>query len=122
MIDEYGLRLFLQSTGNETETSEPEVRKRCVICYRMRLEKTAAYAAKHDFDAFGTSLLISPYQQHDTIRRIGEEAAAQYGVEFFYRDFRPLFRRGQNEARTLGLYMQKYCGCLFSEMERYLKQ
>ena len=121
MVDEYGLRFFLQSIGNETETPEPEIRKRCVICYRLRLEKTAMYAAEHGFDAFGTSLLISPYQQHDTIHRIGEEAAARYGVEFFYRDFRPLFRQGQSEARTLGLYMQKYCGCIFSEAERYAK-
>jgi len=87
----------------------------------MRLEKTAAFAAKNGFDAFSTSLLISPYQRHDDIRRIGEETAAKYNVNFFYRDFRPLFREGQVHTRSLGLYMQKYCGCIFSEEERYLK-
>ena len=115
-LDEYGLDLFLRSVGNETGMPG-----RCGICYRLRLEKTAAFAAEHGFDAFGTSLLISPYQQHETIQRIGGELAAQYGIEFLYRDFRPLFKKGQAVARSLGLYMQKYCGCIFSEKERYEK-
>jgi tRNA A37 threonylcarbamoyladenosine dehydratase/predicted adenine nucleotide alpha hydrolase (AANH) superfamily ATPase len=115
-LDEYGLELFLRSVGTDTEMPG-----RCGICYRLRLEKTASYAAEHGFDAFSTSLLISPYQQHETIQHIGEELAAQYGVTFLYRDFRPLFRKGQASARTQGLYMQKYCGCIFSEKERYEK-
>jgi tRNA A37 threonylcarbamoyladenosine dehydratase len=82
----------------------------------MRLEQTAAYAAEKGFDAFSTSLLISPYQQHDVIRRVGEEAAARYGVAFLYRDFRPLYGQSRKQARALGLYMQKYCGCVFSQM------
>jgi tRNA A37 threonylcarbamoyladenosine dehydratase/predicted adenine nucleotide alpha hydrolase (AANH) superfamily ATPase len=116
MIDEYGLELFLRSLGPETEMPG-----RCRICYRLRLEKTAAFAAEHGFDTFSTSLLISPYQQHETIKNIGEELAAQYGIAFLYRDFRPLFRKGQASARSQGLYMQKYCGCIFSEKERYEK-
>jgi tRNA A37 threonylcarbamoyladenosine dehydratase/predicted adenine nucleotide alpha hydrolase (AANH) superfamily ATPase len=115
-INEYGLDLFLRSVGPETEMPG-----RCGICYRLRLEKTAAFAAEHGFDAFSTSLLISPYQQHETIQRIGGELAARYGIEFLYRDFRPLFKKGQAAARALGLYMQKYCGCIFSEKERYEK-
>ena len=110
---EYGLKLFLAETCGEMEKPG-----RCETCYRIRLEKTAAYAAENGFDAFSTSLLISPYQQHDTIRRIGEEIAARCRVEFLYRDFRPLFRQGQAQARSLGLYMQKYCGCIFSLDER----
>ena len=51
---------------------------------------------------------------------IQQKAAELYGVEFLYRDFRPYFRQGQDEARALGLYMQKYCGCVFSEEDRYL--
>jgi tRNA threonylcarbamoyladenosine dehydratase len=115
-LDKYGLDLFLQSIGHETEMPG-----RCKICYRLRLERTAAFASEHGFDAFSTSLLISPYQQHETIQRIGGELAARYGVEFLYRDFRPLFRKGQAAARARGLYMQKYCGCIFSEKERYEK-
>ena len=110
---EYGLRFFLQSIGGTTETPD-----RCEICYRLRLEQTAARAAEQGFDAFSSSLLISPYQRHETISRLGGELAARYGVEFLYRDFRPLFRQGQSRARALGLYMQKYCGCIFSADER----
>jgi tRNA A37 threonylcarbamoyladenosine dehydratase/predicted adenine nucleotide alpha hydrolase (AANH) superfamily ATPase len=109
MLDEYGEQAFLSGIGGATEAPG-----RCEICYRMRLEQTAAYAAEKGFDAFSTSLLISPYQQHDVIRRVGEEAAARYGVEFLYRDFRPLYGQSRKLARALGLYMQKYCGCLFS--------
>ncbi|MEG1662057.1 MAG: epoxyqueuosine reductase QueH, partial [Clostridiales bacterium] len=28
---------------------------------------------------------------------------------------------GQDKARELGLYLQKYCGCIYSEKERYCK-
>jgi tRNA A37 threonylcarbamoyladenosine dehydratase/predicted adenine nucleotide alpha hydrolase (AANH) superfamily ATPase len=116
-IDEYGEQTFLSRIGAETEKPQ-----RCELCYRMRLEQTAVYAAENGFDTFSTSLLISPYQNHDTIRRIGEELAAQHGLNFFYRDFRPLFRQGQNQTRALGLYMQKYCGCMFSQDERNIKK
>jgi len=109
--EEYGEQAFLSGIGGETEAPG-----RCEKCYRMRLEQTAAYAAEKGFDAFSTSLLISPYQQHDVIRRVGEEAAARHGVEFLYRDFRPLYGQSRKQARALGLYMQKYCGCVFSQM------
>ena len=74
------------------------------------------------YDAFTTTLLISPYQNHEVLKEIGEEMAEKYGLTFLYRDFRPGFREGQTTARKLGLYMQKYCGCVFSEEERYSKQ
>jgi predicted adenine nucleotide alpha hydrolase (AANH) superfamily ATPase len=114
--DEYGLRLFLR---NMLADKAPE---RCAYCYRLRLEKTAARAAEENYDWFSTTLLISPYQNHDLIRSIGEELGKIYGIKFLYRDFRPLFRAGQSKARELGLYMQKYCGCIFSEEERYLEK
>jgi len=113
-IDEYGLYPFMRELDGVTEAG-----KRCQTCYRLRLERTAARAAELDFDAFSTTLLISPYQNHDMIRKAGEEAADRYGVDFFYRDFRRLFRESQTKARTSGLYMQKYCGCIFSEADRY---
>ena len=69
-----------------------------------------------------TTLLISPYQNHELLRATGEELAAAYGVSFLYRDFRPGFRAGQQKARELGFYMQKYCGCVFSEEDRYARQ
>ena len=94
-------------------------RERCRICYRMRLEKTAQAAAEGGFDAFTTTLLISPYQDQALIRQIGEELAEEWGVKFYFENF----RRGWSERGRLthqhGLYRQQYCGCIYSEWERY---
>ena len=109
----YDLRTFITNVAGNIDG-------RCAYCYRVRMEETAKYAAEHGFDSFTTSLLISPYQKHDAIAAIAREMGQQYGVEFLYRDFRPLFREGQEFAREHGFYMQKYCGCIFSEEERYM--
>jgi predicted adenine nucleotide alpha hydrolase (AANH) superfamily ATPase len=91
---------------------------RCTMCYAVRLEKAAELAAEGGYDAFTTSLLVSPYQKHDLIKQLGEKFAEKAGVKFFYRDFRPGFRQGQQEAKELGLYRQKYCGCIISYNSR----
>ena len=106
LIDEYEENFFLSEIGSKKDAPE-----RCEICYRMRLEKTTAYAVSNGYDTFSTSLLVSPYQQHDLICSIGEKLAVQYGINFLYRDFRPFFRQGQAIIRSRGFYMQKYCGC-----------
>ena len=98
-----------------------DIPHRCVKCYETRLYETARQAAEGGFDSFTSSLFISPYQNHQLMRRVAEEAAKTWGVAFLYRDFRPLFREGQCFAREQGFYIQKYCGCVFSEEERYLK-
>jgi len=110
----YGLRRFLAVTKDGGS-------ERCAACYLTRLTDTAQYAARNGFDCFSTTLLISPYQNHALIRAIGEQAATTHGVPFRYYDFRPIFRAGQNEARKMGLYRQAYCGCVFSEEERWHK-
>ena len=111
--EDYGLREFCKNVITDLEN-------RCTkYCYRVRLEQTAKYAKENGYDTFSTTLLISPYQNHEALKEIGEELAEKYGIKFLYRDFRPGFREGQNEARELGLYMQKYCGCIFSEEIRY---
>ena len=79
-------------------------------------------AKENEYDAFSTTLLVSPYQNHEALKELGEKLAEEYGIEFVYRDFRIGFREGQTKARELELYMQKYCGCVFSEEERYDKQ
>ena len=99
-----------------------DIDHRCAYCYEHRIEETAKYAAEHGFSAFTSTLLASLYQDHEGIARAAERYAAQYGVEFLYRDFRPNFREGNRQARELGFYMQKYCGCVFSEQDRYQKQ
>ena len=104
--------------------SNPVIRieNRCVKCYEFRLYEAARQAKEGGFDSFTSSLFISPYQKHELMREVAERAASEYGVEFLYRDFRPYFRAGQERARELGFYIQKYCGCVFSEEERYLKK
>lgn len=113
--ENYGLRPFVRAVAADIDG-------RCAYCYTCRLEETARYAAQNGFPHFSTTLLVSPYQDHEGIRRAAEELAARYGVSFLYRDFRVGFRQGQSKARELGLYMQKYCGCVFSEEERYSNQ
>ncbi len=114
--EEYGLKEFCRNTISDLEN-------RCSnYCYKVRLEQTAKYAKENGYDSFSTTLLVSPYQKHEVLKEIGEELAKKYGIEFIYRDFRIGFREGQNKARELGLYMQKYCGCIFSEEDRYKKQ
>lgn len=93
-------------------------RERCAMCYALRLEKAASCAAERGFDAFITTLLVSPYQMHDLIKELGEKYARNYGVGFHYRDFRPGFRQGQRLAKEMGLYRQKYCGCIVSRNDR----
>lgn len=113
--EDYGLREFCRHAAADID-------RRCAYCYTHRLEGTAKYAAEHGFAAFTTTLLASLYQDHDGIVRAAEACAQHYGVEFLYRDFRPNFQAGNQRARELGFYMQKYCGCVFSEEDRYEKQ
>jgi len=113
--NDYALRPFVRAVAGD-------IANRCGKCYEMRLFEAARQAKEGGFDSFTSSLFISPFQNHGLGRETAERAAAEYGVEFLYRDFRPYFRAGQDKARELGMYMQKYCGCVFSEEERYLKK
>ena len=113
--DNYGLREFTRNVISN-------INNRCSYCYTVRLNETAKYAKENGYDAFCTTLLISPYQKHEKIIEVGNALAEKYGIKFYYYDFRPYFREGQNKARSLGFYMQKYCGCIFSEEDRYEKQ
>ena len=113
--DDYGLRDFVRMVVDD-------INGRCINCYRDRLYATAKKAKELGFDAFSTTLLVSPYQQHNRIKEEATKIGEEIGVPFFYVDPRPHFREGNREAREQGLYMQKYCGCVFSEEDRYRKQ
>ncbi|MBI5050643.1 MAG: epoxyqueuosine reductase QueH [Nitrospirae bacterium] len=97
------------------------VRERCKSCYRLRLEETAHNAAKEGFDAFSTTLLISPYQSFEEITNIGSKLAGKYNVQFYLKDFRPDFSTAMAVSKQLGFYRQKYCGCKYSMEERKQK-
>ncbi len=94
---------------------------RCRFCYECRLTETAKTAHSLEFDAFSTTLLISPYQKHEMLFQAGKRIADEYGIEFYYEDFRKGYAESREIARALELYMQKYCGCIFSEKDRYFK-
>lgn len=93
---------------------EGKYSSRCEMCYSIRMDYVAEYAKENGYDCFSTSLLVSPYQQHDFIAKIASASAEKYGVRFEYFDWRPHFREGQTMAREHGLYRQKYCGCIYS--------
>jgi predicted adenine nucleotide alpha hydrolase (AANH) superfamily ATPase len=96
----------------------PPSPERCKSCYRLRLEKTAEQAQKKGFDAFSSTLLISPYQDFEQIATIGQQLAEKYNVIFHLKDYRPYFSNAMALSKELGLYRQKYCGCIFSREER----
>jgi predicted adenine nucleotide alpha hydrolase (AANH) superfamily ATPase len=97
------------------------LKDRCRACYYIRLEAAAREAAQRGYDGFSTTLLYSIYQKHDLIRDLGAEIGRKHGVKFSYRDFRTGWEEGRAKARELDLYRQKYCGCIFSERDRYFK-
>ncbi len=92
--------------------------RRCPICYKLRLEKTAKKAKELGFNYFTTTLLISPYQKLAKIRKIGENLSRKYGVEFYFEDFRPGFLKSKELSRSYNLYSQRYCGCIFSKLKK----
>lgn len=113
--ENYGLKEFVKAVADNID-------QRCRYCYTHRLEETAKFASENGYTAFTSTLFASVYQNHELMKEVAFKFAGQYNVEFLYRDFRPNFRQGNKNARENGMYMQKYCGCIFSEEERYLKQ
>lgn len=111
--DDYDLEGFLRAVAFREG-------KRCDICYHMRLEATAQVARHGKFDAFSTTLLYSKHQRHEAVREIGESLGRLYGVKFLGEDFREGWREGIEESKRLGLYRQQYCGCIYSERDRFL--
>jgi predicted adenine nucleotide alpha hydrolase (AANH) superfamily ATPase len=110
----YGLVDFLRKTVFHEH-------ERCPICYDIRLAKTAEYARDNGFDAFSTTLLYSRYQNHQALIDIGQQMADAFGITFYYRDFREGWQEGIDISRSLDLYRQSYCGCIYSEQESFDK-
>lgn len=110
----YGLKEYLrQVVFNE--------QKRCSICYDIRLEQTARYALEKGADAFTTTLLYSKYQNHQLICEKGDRLSRNLDIPFLYEDFRTGWQEGIDQSVRMGLYRQPYCGCIYSEQERYDK-
>ncbi|MDI7260392.1 MAG: epoxyqueuosine reductase QueH [Thermodesulfobacteriota bacterium] len=113
--DEYLLEEFLRNVSHR-------LKERCQYCYSVRLETAAREAKERHCDGFSTTLLQSTQQDHDLIRETGERFAREVGISFYYEDFRQGWRKGLEVSKAMGLYRQQYCGCIYSEKERFMKK
>ena len=112
---EYDLAGFLQNVVFRESD-------RCRYCYHDRLKSTALLARRGRFDCFTSTLLYSRHQRHDTIRAMGESIGKSVGVPFHYHDFREGWKAGIEASKRMGIYRQQYCGCIYSEAERYYRK
>jgi len=113
--DTYELEDFLRSVAFREGD-------RCRYCYYKRLSYAAHVAKKGNFEGFTSTLLYSKYQNHGLIRSIGESLAKEQGLAFVYHDFREGWETGVRISQAQGMYRQQYCGCIYSEKDRYYKQ
>lgn len=111
-INEYGLHEFLKNTMGD-------ISRRCEYCYKTRIEAVAKAASEGGYDAFSSTLLYSKFQDHNSIVHFAQEMSKSYQVEFFYEDWRELWKEGIRLSKEAGMYRQQYCGCIFSEEERF---
>lgn len=116
--NEYPLEEFLRGILRWMDEGRP----RCEYCYNIRLERTAKEARKMGYDAFSTTLTLSKYQSVPLIKKIGEKLSKKYGIPYFHRDFRNGWKESIRISREYDLYRQPYCGCIFSEMDRYYRK
>lgn len=114
-IRQYDLTTYLRKVVFHEE-------RRCALCYEMRLTETVRHAKQTGADAFTTTLLYSRYQKHELIRSTAEHLAKAHNLPFYYQDFREGWQQGIDTAVELDLYRQPYCGCIYSEQERYDKK
>ncbi|GBE18555.1 hypothetical protein BMS3Abin16_01159 [archaeon BMS3Abin16] len=121
IFSDYDVEHWTDLTGGLE--SEPEGGRRCTVCFQMRLEKTADVAAELGFDAFTTTLSISPHKNSAVINAVGAQASAKYGVSFLAEDFKKKdgFKKSVESSKLHGLRRQSYCGCVYSKKERTSK-
>lgn len=112
---DYGLREYMRTVVFHEES-------RCGLCYEMRLLEAVKQAKKMKADAFTTTLLYSRHQNHELIRHKAEQLSKKHNIPFYYHDFREGWQQGIDMTREMSLYRQSYCGCIYSEQERYDKR
>ncbi len=114
LVNDYGLKDFVRKVAYHEK-------KRCTICYSMRLKETFTQAEKLGYDAFSTTLLYSKYQQHEQIKKFCEKLSLHSKIAFTYEDYREGWQFGIEQSKKFDMYRQPYCGCIYSEQERYDK-
>lgn len=112
--DRYELEAFLRSVVFREKD-------RCRICYHLRLDACARAAKQGRFDSFTSTLLGSTHQDHELIGEVGSAVGREYGIPFLYEDFRGGKAVSRELSAQWGLYRQQYCGCIYSEKERFCR-
>lgn len=110
--EDYGIKEYLKNVNYEGND-------RCADCYAMRLRFVVAFSKKNGFDAFTSTMLFSVYQNHEQLKTLSENLAREHNSKFIYRDYRYLSECSHDLAKRKMIYRQGYCGCIFSEYERY---
>lgn len=110
--EEYDLKPFFRKVAFNEST-------RCTSCYDLRLSYSARFAKENGFDAVTTTLLYSKYQNHGLLTALSKKYAVENGIVFHYQDYREGWQYGIDESVARKMYRQKYCGCLYSEQERF---
>ena len=97
--------------------NEPERGNRCMVCYNLRMEKTAKMAKEYNYDYFCTTLSVSPYKNAEWINKIGEKLQNKYNVNWLYSDFKKKdgYKQSILLSKKYNLYRQNYCGCVYSK-------
>ena len=129
VVNHYGLRDFLERVykvvepvdGDDTIKFSDGHHARCRICYAWRLYETAKFAKGNHFESWSSTLFYSIHQNHELMKSTAEMIAKQVGIKFYYEDFRVGWQEGIDISHELELYRQNYCGCIFSEEERFSK-
>lgn len=97
--------------------NEPERGNRCMVCYNLRMEKTAKMAKEFNYDYFCTTLSVSPYKNSEWINKIGEKLQNKYNINWLYSDFKKKdgYKQSILLSKKYNLYRQDYCGCIYSK-------
>ena len=126
-VENYQLKNFLKKVINVVDEEDSFKfndghHARCKICYSQRFFESAKFAKENNFDAWTSTLFYSIYQNHELMRSTAEKISRQIGINFYYEDFRIGWQEGIDISHELNLYRQNYCGCIFSEEERFSKE
>lgn len=104
--------------------NEPEGGRRCLECFKLRLDKSCKKAKEIGADYITTTLTISPLKNAQALNEIGSECAKNYGVNWLFSDFkkREGYKRSIILSKEYDLYRQNYCGCIFSKHQAELRE
>lgn len=126
-VKEWAPEVDLPMVYNEEYPLEKNIKmllgtdNRCLSCFADRMNRSAELALDVDIGLFTSTLSVSPYQNHELLQEAGKKAGELQNVQYMYKDFRDIYRRSVELSREFGMYRQPYCGCVFSERDRYLK-